>query len=142
YDSTNIDSMIAQFTVKKFIVIVDTNYNYFILRQKMFDLSEKLDIKIDTIDRGYDKAKDIIMSEGADEIYTKGYFPRRFNGISLSLEYYEYFLKWMNFEQKNIALVAGIFTEKKEADSLLFQIKKIEPKSFMLKTDLYIGCMH
>lgn len=62
-----------------YIVVSDTSQNYFELRQKMFDLQDRLKIKIDTMGRGFNKEKNrICLSENdEDEIYAGHYFARR-----------------------------------------------------------------
>ena len=75
-----------------------------------------------------------------DEIYAGDYFPRRYPSEDLSLEYLIIYDN--NAINKTIALVAGIYEEENEAQILLNKLKKHHPKSFVVNTDLYIGCMH
>ena len=68
-----------------FVVIADTSQNYYDLRSEMFVLSEKLDLQIDTLGRGYDAAKDLIALpiDDADELYAGDHFPRRYPSETL-----------------------------------------------------------
>lgn len=54
-----------------------------------------------------------------------------------SLNYYQ-----TKFSKKTIALVTGIYGTIQEAESALIPLKKIEKNAFILKADIYIGCMH
>lgn len=75
-----------------------------------------------------------------DEMYRGTYFPRRFPGESLSLEYYNTYDD--RSSKKNIALVAGMYVTRQGADSCLEVVKDLAPRAFVLKAVVYEGCIH
>ena len=123
-----------------YVVVADTSQNYWILHKKMFDLHRKLKIPIDTMDRYYNKEKNLIAIPNNElHPFAGDYFPRRFPSVNLSLEY-------LNFYQnqagaKTIALVIGIYESEKSADSIFNVILKKEVKVFKIKTDMFVGCI-
>ena len=125
-----------------YLVVIDTSHNYYLLQRKMQVLSKDYNIAIDTMGRYYNEDKDLITlpEDDEDEMYRGQYFPRRYPSPDLSLEY----LKFYNISSKEqtIALVSGIYESKHSADSALNKIKVQESKAFVLKADIYIGCMH
>ncbi len=102
-----------------FVVIADTNQDYAILHRKMFDLSRKFNIPIDTMGRFYNKTKNLIAlpDNADDEIYAGDYYPRRFPSDNLSLEYLDFYQRQAG--GKTIALVTGIYEKDNSADSAL-----------------------
>ena len=125
-----------------YVVVADTSQSYWILHKKMFDLHRKLKIPIDTMDRYYNKEKNLIAFSNNEKFYDSyagEYFPRRFPSVNLSLEY-------LNFYQNQagantIALVIGIYESEKSADSIFNVILKKEVKVFKIKTDMFVGCI-
>lgn len=125
-----------------YVAVLDTNANYNPIHSKMFSASKALKIPIDTLGRYYNKKKDkIILPENdEDEIYAGEYFPRRNAEENLSLEYLNMYKS--DAKARTIALVAGIYADKDSATAALKKLKAIEPKAFVLKSKIYIGCMH
>ncbi len=125
-----------------FIVIADTGNQYFSLRQKMFLVHKKLSIPIDTLGRFYNRKKNLIAlpDNDSDEIYAGDYFPRRYPSESLSLEYLNVYQKQSG--NKTIALVAGIYETEKRAKKALATLRKVQRNAFLVKSKMYIGCMH
>ena len=125
-----------------FVIVVDTGFNYATLRTQMFKISKELELPIDTLGRTFDQKKNLIAlpENDEDEIYAGDYFPRRSPGENLSLEYLDVYQK--SASKKRIAMLSGIYENKKSADSALNIIKRIAPKAFSLKANIYIGCMH
>ncbi len=124
-----------------YIVVVDTGTNYYLLRDKMFTVKQSTGIPIDTMDRHYDKSKDLIIvpDTSSDEIYAGDYFPRRYPSANLSLEYMTVYKP--DSKDKTIGLIAGIYEKKNSADSAL-NIIAGQKEAFELKSKVYIGCMH
>ena len=135
-------AMLAEQYADYFIVVIDTGFNYSALRTQMFRLSNELGIAIDTLGRTFYEKKNLIAlpEDDEDEIYAGDYFPRRDLGENLSLEYLDFYQQ--DASKKRIALVSGIYEDKKSADSALKIIKTIAPKAFSFKANIYIGCMH
>ncbi|VXB05253.1 conserved exported hypothetical protein [Flavobacterium sp. 9AF] len=124
------------------VVVADTSQDYSMLHKKMFDLSSKLKLSIDTMGRFYNKTKNLIAlpDNDEDEIYAGDYYPRRFPSDNLSLEYLDFYQRPAG--EKTIALVTGIYEKEKSADSALTVLQKTEKKVFKIKADIYVGCMH
>lgn len=125
-----------------FIVIADTSKDYYFLDKELFALNKKLNLKIDTMERLYNKKKNLIAlpENNADEIYAGTYYPRRHPSEHLSLEYLNYYNE--TSPEKTIALVAGIFGNKEEGDKVVSSIKSLMPNAYVLKAKVFIGCMH
>ena len=125
-----------------YVIVVDTSLNFEVLHKKMFDVHQKLTIAIDTMGRYYNPTKDLIAlpEDDEDELYAGDYFPRRFPSETLSLEYLSIYKN--NTNEKTIAVVSGIFEQEKKADSALKKIQKVFPKTFKLKTEMFVGCLH
>jgi hypothetical protein len=87
-----------------YIVVVDTSKNYYKLKKTMFKLNKVLKIKIDTLNRSYDKKNDFIglIKNSDGKIYYDNYFPRRHNPTEfLSIEYLNFYT---NSENENNCL--------------------------------------
>lgn len=125
-----------------YIVIADTAADYDRLHRLMGQVAKQLVLPIDTMGRGYDRAKNLIAlpEDDEDEIYAGDYYPRRFPGLSLSIEYMNVYHGASG--EKTMALVAGICTTTTEADSLLRLLRPAAPSSFIKPATIYIGCMH
>ena len=125
-----------------YIVVADTGLSYDALRGKMFDLNKSLNIPIDTMDRGYNKTKDLIAypdNYADDDIYAGDYYPRRQLSDFLSLEYL--YVYKPSAKDKTIALVRGIYGNKASADSALLAMAQSKTV-FAFKAKVYVGCMH
>jgi hypothetical protein len=124
-----------------YVLVADTGKDYGALRDKMFALHQSSNLTVDTLGRYYDKTKGLIqLPDGDDdEMYAGEYYPRRYPSQYLSLEYLDEYRP--GCEAKMIALVAGIYETKASADSALHVIKPAE-KAFVLKSKIYVGCMH
>lgn len=125
-----------------FVVIADTSLNYFHLQNKMYKLTSKLSIPIDTMGRYYNTEKNLIVlpDDDDDEMYAGAYYPRRFPSEHLSLEY---FIVYQNStSDSTIALLTGIYETELKADSALKVLQSFENNSFKIKAGIYIGCMH
>lgn len=125
-----------------YVVIADTGRNYYSLRDKMFELSKNTGIAIDTMDRYYDKKKDLIKlpdNYPDDDIFAGDYFMRRNPSETLSLEYLNAYKD--NSDPKMIALVSGIYQTRAGADSA---VKVLQPSktAFAIKSKIYVGCLH
>lgn len=125
-----------------YIVVADTGAQYPPLQSAMYTLSQKTGLIVDTMNRYYNTQKDkIVLSENdEDEMYRGEYVPRRFPSTTLSLEYYSIYND--SSTDKNIALVAGLFENAREADSLLRILKPVAPHSFAAMAKVFVGCIH
>ena len=125
-----------------YVIVADTSLDYKFLHDKMFALKRELNISIDTMGRYFNKDKNqIVLPENdKDEMYAGQYFPRRDPSANLSLEYFGVYSDKSG--ENTIALVAGIYETQKSADSALIVLKNKEKKTFKVKANIFIGCMH
>jgi hypothetical protein len=125
-----------------FVVVADTGKDYDVLHKKMVRLSRQINLPIDTLGRFYNRTKnEIVLPENdEDEIYAGAYFPRRFPSENLSLEYLNFYQS--QAKDKTIALISGIYEIEKHADSALMVLRTTEKNAFVLKTEMFVGCMH
>ena len=126
----------------RFVVVADTSLNYYALREQLFMLHDSLQQPIDTMGRTYNKVKDLIAlpEDDEDEMYAGEYYPRRTTSQDLSLEYLDMYQEAAR--EKSIALVTGIYENKKSADSAVRVLKRYSPKAFSVTSEIYMGCMH
>ena len=108
----------------------------------MLKLSSLMKLEIDTMGRYFNKEKNKISlpDNAEDELYAGDYYPRRMPSESLSLEYLVLYQR--KSRENTIALVTGIFDSESRADSALKVVKKYEFKSFKIKSEMYVGCLH
>ena len=132
----------AEEYARYYVVVADTGLGYAALHRKMVSLHQSLRMEIDTLGRHYYAAKDLIAlpDNDPDEIYAGDYFPRRFPSENLSLEYLEMYD--IHSAEKTIALVTGIYETEKLAERALKLVKEAEKNAFMVKADIYLGCLH
>ncbi len=125
-----------------FVIVADTDANYYTLRDKMFTLNKQLNMPIDTMGRYYNAAKNLIAlpDDAEDDIYAGDYFPRRYPSENLSLEYLSIYRE--QSPEKTMALITGIYERESSADSAMALIKKAEGRVFKLRSNIYVGCMH
>jgi hypothetical protein len=125
-----------------YLVVADTGRDYFELRKQMLRISETAKLQIDSLGRFYNpKKKQITLPEDdIDEMYAGEYFPRRLASESMSLEQYDAYVPKSTPE--TFALVAGMYENRRGADSLARVLKPANKKTFVLETMLFIGCMH
>ena len=129
-------------TVTCYVLVADTGVHYITLRDVMLGLRDSLRQEIDTMGRTYNQSKALIAlpENHEDDIYAGDYYPRRFPSSVLSLEYLNFYQE--KTLEKTIAVVTGIYETRKSADSALQILKRICPKAFLTKSDIYMGCMH
>lgn len=131
--------------VNKYLVVIDTGSNYWQLEHTMFTLNSKLGLKIDTMNRHYNKASNMVVlaDDDEDDIWRGEYYPRRGGEDFLSIEYWQYFdLNENKHTDTTFALVAGMFDNTLNADSMAGIIKPYQPTVFVMKSKIYMGCMH
>lgn len=140
-DSNDEIDDLSQFQIS-YIVCLDSGKTYSTLDQLMYKNANDYHVTIDTANRSYNKEKDLIAlaEDDEDEMYAGEYFPRRFNSSYLSLEYLSFYRD--DIIEKTIGLVAGIYDQKSDADSVFNIFKPTNPKAFVLKGEIYMGCMH
>jgi len=125
-----------------YVVVADTSQVYQDLKIKMIDLRENLNIEIDTMGRGYDLKKDLIClpENDEDEIYAGDYFPRRYPTETLSIEYLDFYDRENG--EKSIGIIVGMFEKKDKAENSLRKLKEFRKGAYIIKANIYMGCMH
>lgn len=125
-----------------FIVIADTGGNYDVLRQQMVSIAMAKNLTIDTMGRYYDAKKDLIQlpDDDEDEVYRGDYYPRRFPSNNLSIEYLSLYKPVSG--EKTMAIVTSIFEDDHSADSAKQTLIHTYPKTFVIKAEIYTGCLH
>ncbi|WLD23439.1 hypothetical protein NU10_12080 [Flavobacterium dauae] len=130
-----------------YLVIPHKSFVYSDLQNTIQTIHKQYNLEIDTIGRFFDKAKQqiIVPEDDEDELYRGEYFPRRFESETLSIENVYFYTK-NAVEPKQfpteMMVVASMFSNKSRADSLKTVLKRLYPKTRVLKSKIYIGCMH
>lgn len=137
-DSINLEDEYDDF----YVLVADTSFRYDTLRNLMFTIHDSLKQTIDTMGRTFYPAKNLIAlpEDDEDDLYAGDYYPRRYPTTDLSIEYLSFYKE--EGDERNMALVTGIYSEQKSADSALTVLKKINPNAFWVKSKIYLGCIH
>jgi hypothetical protein len=108
----------------------------------MYDIAALNKLVVDTMGRYYNMEKNLIClpDDSEDEIYAGSYFPRRFPSTHLSIEYLTVYKN--NALEKTLALIGGIYETMGQAQSMAAKLKKNSPKVFVVRANIFIGCMH
>lgn len=138
---TGLDDMPTEYE-NYYIVVADTSKDYQNLQSSMYELADKALYEIDTMNRYYDSEKDLIClpENDEDEMYRGDYFPRRSPSPTLSLEYMNFYKP--SAGEKTIALVAGIYESESGANERLAEVKKVIKNAFVMRSEVFVGCMH
>ncbi|RPD38411.1 hypothetical protein [Chitinophaga barathri] len=143
------DSVVEDFSEEElwqecYVVVADTGMDYYALRGMLDGVKAITGQEIDTLGRYYDAAKDsvILPVDDEDEMWAGAYYPRWAIGPSGSIEYLDIYRKHEDTSSSMLAAVAGLFVEKREADSTAELIRKQYNKAWVMKTQVYMGCMH
>lgn len=125
-----------------FLVIADTSHDYQQILEKTKKLSVDFLLEIDNLGRIYDPAADSILIpfNPEDEYYSRAYFLRRFPSPALSIEYLDAYQ--VDAPPNTFALVAGIFKEEKSYNKISSELMTNYPNLYILKTRIYLGCLH
>lgn len=138
---TGLEDMPSEYQMY-YVVVADTSKRYSKLQRSMYELADKMLFEIDTMNRYFDSKKDLIClpDNDADEMYRGDYFPRRSPSATLSLEYMNFYKP--DAGEKTMALVAGIYEGEGEANVRLADVKKVMSLAFVIKSEVFVGCMH
>lgn len=124
------------------VVVVDTGFQYENLLQTLYSVEKKTGLEVDLMGRYFDKKKqEIILSEDdEDELYAGSYFPRRYPGNTLSIEYLNTFAPAA--DNKKMAIIATIAETRGQADSLVRVLTPHFPHTHSIWSKVFIGCLH
>lgn len=125
-----------------YVIVSDTSEDYQSLRSKMLKISEESKIKIDSLDRSFDKSKGrlVLPEDYEDEIYAGENYPRRFESDYLSIEYLNFYIDKCG--ENTMAIIEGIYEDKVQADSAYAAIRKFDDKALFVRSKMFVGCMH
>lgn len=125
-----------------YLVIADTAISYYSIRSQVAKLTSIYDIEFDSLGRMYDAQIDsiILPRNSEDEMYAGQYVLRRFPSSTSSIEYLSAYQANSSFN--TLALVAGIFDDIQKATNAALLITPNFPKLYILKSRIYIGCLH
>ena len=144
-DTNEIKDYIEESSIDQYLVIAGTSKDFHALELFAKDLSKKSGVVYDDLGRIYKDSCLVWPDSISDELYRGCYVFRRWetNAITLELNiqgvcYHPYDDK----EKPALIIVAGMFSNKKEANERLALIKKYVPTAYLLKKEVYMGCMH
>lgn len=146
YGDTMKQSTVADTTESAiyYIVEVAKGYNFDSLKNISANAVSILGSRFEMLDRIYKSGKGIIVPDNSnDEIYSGEYYPRRpFDGQNfVSIEMANGFNE-KEADTLKMVSIAGIYSLKKQADSVVFLLKGKIPTTKAIKRGLYLGCMH
>lgn len=127
-----------------YVLVADTGNNYYALRSILQQAHEKTGRIIDSLGRAYYPEKDSILlpADDEDEMWAGDYYPRQTFDDFLSIEYVSQYRYKENYEGRTMAAVLGIYTQPSTADSILQLVKPQFGNAHVIKTTIYLGCMH
>lgn len=134
----NIDNQMQEM----YLLILDSSNNYNELRDYMIDVARSNKKEIDSMGRFFNHIRNklVLPDSSEDEIYAGEYFPRRYESDFLSIEYNsEYFDQ---SDSSTMCIVAGIYDEKDELLKAMSSFSKLKKPTIVLKTKIYMGCLH
>lgn len=116
-----------------FFLIVDTGYRYYALRDTMIAIARRSHWLIDTLDRTYKPWRDSILPVDSTMAYFNGdYYPLTRFAESLSIEYWADCASDSERAPHNkMAIVAGAYERRTQADSALQRILRYHPAAFV-----------
>jgi hypothetical protein len=125
------------------LVTITEGYNYDSLRRVADAVAGQLGTQIDSLGRMYDPGKGIVLPpDDADEMYRGQYYPRRFAAPSVSIEMQYAYADAAQPDTVRMVLIAGIFEQKQQADSVLALVKPLHPGADVISRELFTGCIH
>ena len=146
YGDTMQQSTVADTTENAiyYIVEVANGYNFDSLKNISANAVSILGSRFEMLDRIYKSGKGIIVPESSsDELYQGEYYPRRpfedQNFVSIEMSF------GFNTEEPDtlkMVSIAGIYSLKKQADSVVALLQGKIPTTKVIKQELYLGCMH
>lgn len=127
-----------------YVIIAGESESYEQLNTQAAQLSKLTGIKYDNTGLVWSADKQLHFPEDSDdEIYAGSYYMRRYDEDRISLEMRDwYFDISPDKHSKKMIIVAGIFGDKKNANTQLKKIKKHFPSAYIRTTRIYMGCIH
>lgn len=136
------DTLINEEYADAWLVIADTGRDYYALRDVLLKAQQLTGNVIDSMGRSYDAEKDSVLLpvDDEDEIWAGSFYPRYSFSPDLSIEYLRIYRE--DCEARTLAAVSGIYATKSAADSALQVISGQWSQAHVLKSVVYLGCMH
>ncbi|MBL7883628.1 MAG: hypothetical protein JNL69_06140 [Bacteroidia bacterium] len=138
-----------------YVVSVANGYNYDSLRQIAIQASDFLKFNFDTLSRYYntEKKKIILHENDIDDMWAGEYYLRRSGENIVSIEMQTAYIDTLTIKDKiaterfysdtlKMFVFATMYTNKKQADSLLKILKPKYKQASIIPTEIYMGCMH
>lgn len=136
-----------------YIVCVEEGTGYFNLRNTALKVAKALNVRFDTLERGYSPEKQRICLPGnhPDEIYAGDYYLRRYDDGFVSIEMRNAYADTSLLNDTHTSffsdttkmfVFAAMSADKKVADSVADILKKQFGGTKIIISKLYMGCMH
>jgi hypothetical protein len=141
--------------VLNYVVSVEGGNNYDSLREIALHTCDLLKCKFDTLDRYYNplRRKIVLPDNYEDDVWAGEYIFRRHGEDFVSVEMQYAYISILTAKNETASEVfykdtlkmfvfAGLFGNKKAADSLLGIIKPKYKNATIIPTEIFMGCMH
>lgn len=139
----------------RYVINVAQGLNYDSLKQIAQDVSMLLHWPLDSLDRYFNinRRKIIVPENSEDEVWAGEYIFRRYGDDFVSVEMMNAYIDTeteKNAKAKDLFyndslqmfVCAGIFEDINAAKSVLSKVQSLFPKAQLIKTEMYMGCMH
>lgn len=143
FPEKNSDKIGSEMLQNYYVIIADTASNYDTISSRM----ERLQLLTKIPKAGdqfiYDPKEGLIMPiDSLNEMYSGSYVERRYKGEDLSLEMLHPYVDEIPNNDLTMAIIAGLYLDKKEAVKRLISIRKYFPQSQIVISEMYIGCLN
>jgi hypothetical protein len=131
--------------VTEYLIIAGTSKDFSALETSAKDLSNKTGIKYDDLGRIYKDSCILYPDSIQDELYRGTYVFRRMESEPISIEMNINGILFTPSETKErpkMIIVAGMFANKNDAKIRLSRVQKYIPTAYILRKEVYMGCMH
>lgn len=133
------ESIEGEFFSDRYILILKSTKDYNEALNFAHDATKKLRLEFDNENKRYSKEKGIYFEGIEDDDYNGGYYPRRYDEESISLENSS---GYEAFSDGFIIVVGGIYNDRKSSKQALGKVKTIYPDAYIKKTKMWMGCIH
>jgi len=143
FPEKNSDEIGADMRQNYYVIIADTASNFDTISRRM----ERLHLLTKIPKAGeqfiYDPKDGLIMPiDSLDEMFSGSYIERRYKGEDLSLEMLHPYIDDISNKDLTMAIIAGLYLDKKEAVKRWITTRKYFPQSQIVISEMYIGCLN